>query len=91
MLALQLTAKHMKRAQNARKRHFSAQYAVLLMCALLYYTEFVGFLRMLSRFHVRYARIAVRTCRLLLPRLRLAVQRYDTKTILTNFCVKISQ
>lgn len=56
MLALQLTAKHTKCAQNARKRHFSAQYAVLLMCALLCYTAFVGFLRMLSRFHVRYAR-----------------------------------
>ena len=56
MLALQLTAKHMKRAQNARKRHFSAQYAVLLMCALLCYMAFLGFLRLLLRFHVRYAR-----------------------------------
>ena len=28
MFALQLTAKHTKRAQNARKRHLSAQFAV---------------------------------------------------------------
>lgn len=86
----------MKRAQNARKRHFSAQYAVLLMCALLCYMAFLGFLRLLLR--SQHVRTRVHTlsgfCWLALPlphsRLN-AVQRYDTKTILTNFCVKISQ
>ena len=68
---------------------------VIDVCAMCY-MAFLGFLRLLLR--SQHVRTRVHTlsglCRLALPlphsRLN-SVQRYDTKTILTNFCVKISQ
>ena len=93
MLALQLTAKHTKCAQNAQKRHFSAFLAVFLMCALCAIWHFPAFY---GCFYAHSMSVHVYTRFLSsagLPpdTLPLAVQRYDTKTILTNFCVKISQ
>ena len=74
------------------KTAFSACLAVFLMCALC------------AIWHFSACFAAIATCSMssqcthacqisagLYCRLRLAVQRYDTKTILTNFCVKISQ
>ena len=69
-MSLQLTAKHTKHAQNARKRHFSDCLADNV------------------HLHDVCTHVYTRLRPLGLP---LAVQRYDTKTILTNFCVKISQ
>ena len=93
MLALQLTAKHTKCAQNAQKRHFSAFLAVFLMCALCaiwHFSAFYGcFYAHSMSVHV-YTRF-LSSAGLPPDTLPLAVQRYDTKTILTNFCVKISQ
>ena len=83
--------------ENGISRHNTPCYWCVRYCAIRHLSAFYGcFYAFTSDTHatctlMRPTLIAVRTCWLLLPRLRLAVQRYDTKTILTNFCVKISQ
>ena len=104
LFALQLIAKHTKYAQNVRKLHFSACLAVFLMCALCAIWHFSAFygcfyahsmsVHVYTRFLASAFATSYGTCWLLLPRQParlLRLQRYDTKTILTNFCVKISQ
>ena len=83
--------------ENGVSRHNTPCYWCVRYCAIRHLSAFYEcFHAFTSDTHatctlMRPTLIAVRTCWLLLPRLRLAVQRYDTKTILTNFCVKISQ
>ena len=83
--------------ENGIYRHNTPCYWCVRYCAIRHLSAFYEcFHAFTSDTHatctlMRPTLIAVRTCWLLLPRLRLAVQRYDTKTILTNFCVKISQ
>ena len=83
--------------ENGISRHNTPCYWCVRYCAIRHFSAFYEcFHAFTSATHatctlMRPTLIAVRTCWLLLPRLRLAVQRYDTKTILTNFCVKISQ
>ena len=53
MLALQLTAKHTKCAQNAQKRHFSAFFGRILNVCAMCYMAFLGFF---TDAFTRYAR-----------------------------------